>query len=887
MKIKSIRALWGPNFWSVSQHQLIVMQLVLEESEERIPNNITGFCEALQNLFPGLSGQNPGEEIGAGFLKSLREGARLEFAIEHIAAELQRLAGMNCEVLSAKGSNELRSNHAIFTYEIKEAGIYAGKTALKIVESLVKGEQYNPEQDIYEIKILAEQNNLGPSTASIVAEAKGRGIPTIRLDDNVYIQLGYGAKQKKIEASVASTTSSIATELVGNKHRTKQILSDNYVPVPKGVTVNSIDNLGAAIEAVGFPLVIKPLDRNQGKGITTNINIMSFAIDAFHRAKEFSRKIIVEKFVEGSDFRVLVINYQFVAAAMRSPAAVTGDGVLSIEQLIERINSDPKRGVGHGNLLTRIRIDDDTKEILARNNLSLETVLANGKELVLKTTANLSTGGIAEDVTSKIHPSNVSLVERIARIMGLDICGIDIMAPSLASPVIENGGAVIEVNAAPGLRMHLQPNSGKKRNVAAPIINMLFPDNGNGRIPIIAVTGTNGKTTTTRLIAQMTQLGGYKTGYTATEGIYLDKELIYKGDCSGPASARVVLKDPAVEFAVLESARGGIIRSGLGFDQCDCAVVTNIAEDHLGIDGIDTIEGIAAIKSVVPQTVKPDGFAVLNADDGLAYAMKESIACNIALFSLDPDNPRIRKHCEAGGLAAVCREGSISICKGNLITKIEEVDNIPITFNGKARFNIANALAATLAAYVTGICLPAIRCSLRSFSNSTELTPGRMNLFNFGDFSIMVDYAHNPHGLRALGEYIISVPASKRIGVIAGVGDRRAEDIIALGEEAARIFDEIIIRMDANLRGRTQSEISSLLTRGIQNIEPDKEVACFSNELDAVEHAINTAKPDTFTVILVENITSVSEYLQQRLNQQTDIQETIKETEPVKQKRTA
>jgi cyanophycin synthetase len=438
---------------------------------------------------------------------------------------------------------------------------------------------------------------------------------------------------------------------------------------------------------------------------------------------------------------------------------------------------------------------------------------------------------------------------------------------------MENGGAVIEVNAAPGLRMHLQPTSGTPRNVAAPIIDMLFPNNNTGRIPIIAVTGTNGKTTTTRLLAEMARQAGHQTGYTTTDGIYLNGELLYKGDCSGPASAQVILRDPAVEFAVLECARGGILRSGLGFDQCDCAVVTNVAEDHLGLDGIDTIDKLARVKSVVPETVKPDGYAVLNADDDRVYAMREKGQSKVALFSLYPDNIRIQQHCEKGGIAAVCEEGYIIIYEGRKMLVVDEVANVPITYKGKARFNIANVLAAALAAYTTGIELGHIRNALRQFKNSVTHTPGRMNEFNFSDFTLMVDYAHNAHGLRAFGEFVKALPASKTVGVIAGIGDRRAEDIVALAEVAAAIFDEIVIRMDDDLRGRTELELRSLLKGGIQKIAPEKKVVYVANELEAVDYVVHTATLQSFTAIFADNVRAVCDRVQQHIQQHQNQQQ--------------
>ncbi|MBD0277025.1 MAG: cyanophycin synthetase, partial [Flavisolibacter sp.] len=427
------------------------------------------------------------------------------------------------------------------------------------------------------------------------------------------------------------------------------------------------------------------------------------------------------------------------------------------------------------------------------------------------------------------------------------------------TPITENGGAIIEVNAAPGLRMHLEPSKGERRNVAAPIIDMLFPDNDNGRIPIVAITGTNGKTTTTRLIAHMAQQAGYTTGYTTTEGIYINKELIYKGDCSGPGSARVVLKDNSVEFAVLETARGGIIRSGLGYDVCDCAVITNVAEDHLGLSGIDTLEQLAKVKAVVAKSVMPDGYVVLNADDDLVYRMKDEVTCKVALFSIYPESVRIQQHCESGGIAAVCDEGYIMLREGNRIVPIEHVENVPLTFGGKAEFNIYNVLGATMAAYLSKISLPAIRCTLRRFSNSQEMTPGRMNHFYFPHFTLMVDYAHNPHGVKALGNYIKNIAASKKVGIIAGVGDRRDEDIIAVGEESAKIFDEIIIRSDDDLRGRTEAEITDLLRKGIQNVHPNKSIFYFKDEIEAIGYAVESAVPDSFIVLMVEKIDRVCE----------------------------
>jgi cyanophycin synthetase len=646
--------------------------------------------------------------------------------------------------------------------------------------------------------------------------------------------------------------------MAGDKDRTKRMLTEANIPVPMGDVICSVDKLKQAIDLIHFPIVVKPLDSNHGKGATINIQSWEAALVAFERAKKYSEKIIIEKYIPGKDFRVLVINNKFVAAALRTPASVTGDGRHTIRELIQIVNSDPRRGNGHDNVLTCIEINDVCHEYLAKNGYTLETVLPIGQLCYLKPTANLSTGGTATDVTDEVHPKNISLFERVARTIGLDVCGIDVMATELNTPIKENGGAVLEVNAAPGFRMHIEPTIGQSRNVAQPVVDMLFHDS-NGRIPIVAVTGTNGKTTTTRLIAHVAQQSGCVTGFTTTDGIYINNELVFKGDCSGPQSAQFILKDSSIEFAVLETARGGILRSGLAFDKCNTAIVTNVAEDHLGLGGINTIEKLAKVKSVLPETVMPNGYAILNADDDLVYAMKDNVNCKIALFSLYSDNIRIEQHCTNGGIAGYLENEYLIIRVGNHIVPIEEVKNVPITFGGRAEFNIANALAASLAAYTNNIRLSTIRKALQTFLPSDENTPGRINIFEFNDFTVMLDYAHNPHGVKALGRFIKTFDAETKVGVITGVGDRRDEDIIALAEEAAKIFDEIIIRHDDDLRGRTHEDLDRLLTIGVRRVDPDKPLSYYWCECEAVENAIKNRKPRSLIVVLVEDFKTVAE----------------------------
>lgn len=848
----------GPNYWSVQHHRLIVMNVNFSNTQFLSQTSINETCNQLQKLFIASN-----TELPAFLIKETSAEAFLAQCLAELAISLQQVAGMPVHYHAVSSTNKPSCYTVIFEYYEEEAGRYMAKKVLELFENCQHGGSCSISEEVATIKKLWQANKLGPSSNSLVQEALQRNIPVIRLDDNAYVQLGYGASQKRIEATVANTTGCLAVDKAGNKHETKRLLADALIPVPAGVIIDKVENLAAAIEEVGYPLVIKPLDGNQGKGAAINVRTEAEAIEGFKEAQLHSQKVVVERYITGSDFRALVINYKFVAAAKRTPAAVIGDGKHTIRELVEIANKDPRRGDGHCNVLTKIILDDAVDELLAKKNYTLQTVPAKGEEVWLKATANLSTGGTATDVTDWVHPANCSLFERIARAIGLDICGIDIMATDLKTPIIENGGAIIEVNAAPGFRMHLEPTYGKPRNVAAPVLDMLFPY-GDSRIPIVAVTGTNGKTTTTRLIAGMAQQAGFTTGFTNTDGIYINKERIYKGDCSGPGSAQVILKDPSIEFAVLECARGGILRSGLGFDQCDCAVVTNVAEDHLGLNGIDTLEQLARVKAVVPKSVKKNGYAVLNADDDLVYAMKDELACNVALFSLYPDNVRIRQHCEAGGLAATFDEGYLMIRDGNRLIPVELMENIPLTHGGKALFNVANVLSATLAAYVSNLSMPAIRCSLRNFVSSPETTPGRLNFFDFGEFKVLMDYAHNPHGVKALGEFVKNIPSTERIGIVTGIGDRRNEDIIALGREAALVFDTIIIRYDDDLRGRTDLEIGSLLRAGIQSVERNTKVMFSTGEIESVDFALSLGTPDSLVVVLVDKVDKVFNHLTQR-----------------------
>lgn len=837
MKIEEIKVLRGPNYWSVRRTKLIQMKLQLEDMEQRPTNKIEGFRERLQAMFPSMYEHRCSEGVPGGFFMRVDEGTWMGHVIEHIALELQTLAGMDTGFGRTRGTGEEGEYYVCFSYMEEDAGVYAAKASVRIAQALTDGTEYNLEEDIMNLREIREDTRLGPSTGCIVDEAAKRGIPYIRLNKHSLVQLGYGVHQKRIRATIASTTGNIAVDIACDKEETKELLEAAEIPVPRGTVIRTEEGLKDAVEKYGYPLVIKPIDGNHGKGNTTNITTWEQALTAFASAKNYGRSVIIEKFITGFDFRILVINYKFICAALRTPAAVTGDGKNTIQYLIDEINKDPRRGYGHEKVLTQITVDGSTMKMLDEKGYTLETVPPRGELVLLKTTANLSTGGTSTDVTDEVHPENIFMCERIAKIIGLDICGIDIMASDLRTPVSENGGAILEVNAAPGFRMHIDPSEGLPRNVAEPVVDMLFPKGSAGRIPIIAITGTNGKTTTTRITAHIAKTAGKKVGYTTSDGVYIQNQLMMKGDCTGPISSQFVLKDPTVDFAVLECARGGILKNGLAFQHCEVAIVTNVAADHMGLGGINTLEQMAKVKAVVPETVFPHGYAVLNADDDLVYNMHKDLRCNVALFSMDENNPRIKKHCEKGGLATVYENGYISILKGTWKIRVINVKEVPVTFEGKAMHNIANCLPSVMASYLyRDITIEDIRSALMSFVPSSTQTPGRLNFFNFKNFTILADFAHNPAGLQLLCEFVSKLDYPKKIGLISGTGDRRDEDIKELGAISARYFDEIIIRCDKNLRGRSADEIIDLLKEGINSVNSAVPVQTIANEDEALEH---------------------------------------------------
>ena len=854
MKIIEIKVLRGPNYWSVRRTKLIQMKLDLEGMEQRPTNKIAGFRERLEAMFPTLIEHRCSVGTPGGFFERVDEGTWMGHVIEHIALEMQTLAGMDTGFGRTRGTGKEGEYYVCISYMEEDAGVYAARASVRVAEALAEGKEYDLAEDIMKLREIREDTRLGPSTGCIVDEAAKRGIPFIRLNKHSLVQLGYGIHQKRIRATIASTTGNIAVDIACDKEETKNLLDAAEIPVPKGDVVRTEEALQSVINDIGYPIVIKPIDGNHGKGNTTNIINWEQAVKAFEAAKVYGRNVIVEKYITGFDFRILVINYKFICAALRTPAAVTGDGKNSIQFLIEEVNKDPRRGYGHEKVLTQITIDQFTQKMLDDIGYTLETVPAKDELVLLKPTANLSTGGTSTDVTDEVHPANIIMCERIARIIGLDICGIDIMVKDLRSPVKENGGAILEVNAAPGFRMHIDPSVGLPRNVAEPVVDMLFPKGSTGNIPIIAITGTNGKTTTARLTAHIVKTAGYKVGYTTSDGVYIQNQLMMKGDCTGPLSAQFVLKDPTVDFAVLESARGGILKSGLAFQNCDVAIVTNISADHIGLGGIDSMEQMAKVKAVVPETVYKHGYAILNAEVDLVYAMRAGLNCNIALFSMNEENARIKKHCKEGGYAAVFENGYITIMKGTWKIRVIKVVDVPITYGGKALHNIMNCLPAVLSTYFwRNIDIDDIRLALQTFIPSSTQTPGRLNLFQFKQFKFLVDFAHNPAGLELLCDFVSKLDGEPKVGIISGTGDRRDEDIKELGRISGKHFDEIIIRQDKHLRGRTADEIVNLLVDGINETKTKEvPVTIILNEKEAIMHAYNTAKPGSLITIMCD-----------------------------------
>lgn len=868
MDILEIRTLRGPNYWSGYWKKLIIVRLDIGEYEDKPTHKIAGFYERMNAVMPSLRTHGCSYQEEGGFLRRIEEGTWAGHAIEHFALELQTLAGMDTGYGRTRETDERGVYNVVFSYMEEEVGRFAGRAAVRLFLDLAEDKPLdeitaNIASDVQEMREIREDVRFGPSTGSLVEEAESRDIPFLRLNDQSLVQLGYGVHQKRIQATVTANTNMIAVDIASNKHATKKLLGDMGVPVPRGFRIRDEEELESTLESVGYPVVIKPLDGNHGKGATVGITDLEHAKSAFEKAKEYSRWVIVEKQIVGADFRALVVNNRLIAVAERIPAHIVGDGKSTIQELIDKTNADPRRGFGHENVLTLIDVDGQTLRCIRARDYTLETVLPQDEILYLKTTANISTGGTSIDRTDEVHPLNVFLFERIARIIGLDVAGVDIIAPNVSEPLAETGGGIIEVNAAPGFRMHLAPSEGIGRNVAEHVIDMLFPPRAASRIPIIAITGTNGKTTTTRLIAHVLKGSGATVGFTTTDGTYIQNQQILHGDNTGPVSAQLVLKDPTVDVAVLETARGGIIRSGLGFDHCDIGIVTNIAADHLGLKDVNTLEDLARVKSVVPRAVSKKGYAVLNAEDPLVFKMRELVDGRVVYFSMTENHPNIERQARRARISCVYENGYVTILKGKWKVRIEKAVNIPLTYGGRAEFMIQNVLAATLACFVHGVSLEDLRVGLTTFNAGTAQTPGRLNFVEIGGVTVLMDYAHNPAGFRGLQSFIRKLPYKYHTCVLNGTGDRRDDDLREFGKIAGDTFERIVIRRGNYLRGRTQEEMFRLLQEGIAQSENTPQVRIIPDSRDAIHHAIKNGRKGELVVTLADLVPKDIEYVQE------------------------
>ncbi len=860
MEIRKTTVYRGPNVWA--RMPAIHYLLDIGELEERPSNKIPGFYEHLTEMMPSLYDHRCSVGRPGGFLQRMREGTWMGHVLEHVALEIQNLAGADVGRGKTRSTSEKGVYNVIFQYDQEDVGLAAGEMALRLLNNLIYGtpDDFDYQTELEQVIRLAEKLAYGPSTGAIVHEAQRRGIPVLRLDPRrSLVQLGHGKYQKRIWATVTSQTANIAVDIASNKELTNRLLLEVGIPVPKSAVVHDVDGAVRAARRIGYPVVLKPLDGNHGRGVFVNLADDDEVREFFDNAYRESRNgaIVVESFITGRDYRILVVNNQVVAVSERVPAHVTGDGKATVAELIEQENADPRRGVGHEKILTRIVVDSQTMEVLERDGRTLEDVPADGEFVQLKLTGNMSTGGTSIDRTDEIHPDNIEIARQAAMVVGLDIAGIDFITTDIAESVRQTGGAICEVNAGPGFRMHTNPTEGHPRHVGRAVVDMLFERGRPSRVPIVAVTGTNGKTTTSRMIAHIMKTAGHKVGLTTTDGIYIDGTQILSGDMSGPGSARMVLKNPAVDYAVLETARGGILRSGLGYDRCNIAVVTNIASDHLGLKGVHTLAELARVKAVVPQSVLRDGASVLNADNEWTVQMAHSARGEIIFFSMDEENPVIQEHIREKGKAVLLRQTRhgemITVIENRRETSLVLASQIPATFEGRARVNIANALAATAAAVADDIQLDHIRQALRTFSSSFFQTPGRFNLLDLGGQRVVMDYCHNVAGLEAIADFVSRMEAERTVAVISMPGDRSNDDMQAFGELAAKTFDRIIIREDDNRRGREVGEIAERLRKGaIDGGMDEANIELELDEMEACRRAVDTTERDELVVLLID-----------------------------------
>ena len=851
MKLNNIRVYQGRNIYS--HWPVVRIDIDLEEYVDIPTCDIEGFNDALLELLPGLKEHKCSNNRPGGFCERLVRGTYIAHVLEHIAIELQGLLGYKVNYGKARYLEAETVYYVVYTYINDIAGAEAGALAYHIITSLLKNKQINLKERLSIIQEKIRLFSLGPSTQAIVDEAEKRKIPAMRLGDNSLVQLGYGKYAKRIQATLTDSTSCIAADIASDKQITKEVLYGLGIPVPEGQIVIGCQEATEVAEKLGYPVVVKPYNGNQGKGVSLDLRKPEEVEAAFMVAKAFSDKIIVERFVEGNNYRIAVVGDKLIAVALRLAAHVVGNGVNTIKELIEAVNRSPLRGIGHEKPLTQIKIDDVMMLILSKMNKTLEYVPTLGEVIYLRENANLSTGGIAIDVTDDIHPDNVNIAIAAVRAVGLDVAGVDFTIEDISKSLYEIGGRIIEVNACPGIRMHHYPTEGRSRNVAKAIVDMLFPEEEKCDLPIFSITGTNGKTTTTRMVSKILRKSGMVVGMTSTGGVFLQDEEILKGDTTGPRSARAILTDKRTEVAVLETARGGIVNRGLGYDLADIGIITNIGDDHLGLDGINTLEEMADVKALVIEAIKENGYAIINADDVFAERIADRVKCNLVYFTQNAESQLVANHVAAGGKAVYLKNKVVYAFDGQHELPIINVKNIPATFGGYLKHNIENSLAAVAATFSYGIDINVIREALSEFKTDASTNPGRFNIFDFNSFRVIIDYGHNIDGYNTVLEGLQEMRKGRLVGIIGVPGDRTDINILKIGEVSGRHFDYVYIKEDKDLRGRQPEEVAKLLKKGcnLAGLSEEKleillcEVAC-------LEKAIKNAQEGDTIIVFYE-----------------------------------
>lgn len=847
MKIVDSRVFEGRNIYS---HKKCIKLVVDLEGYSEIPSNkIDGFNKKLIALIPELKEHRCGIDEDGGFVKRLEEGTYLAHICEHVTIALENKLGI--DVCYGK-AREIKGDYyyIIFEYEYSNAGLECGRAAVDIINSLINNTQFNLKIRMKEIQLILSGEKLGPSTLAIIGAAKERGIPAIKIGHGSMFQLGYGSKSKLIEATIGEDTSAIGVDIACDKLLTKEVLDRQCIKVAQGGAVRNIIELLHLGEDIGYPVVLKPRFGNQGKGVIVDIKNEIELLEAYKLLSKEYGDIILEKYIEGRNFRVCVVGGKVVAAAERIPPYVVGDGISTIRKLINKLNKDERRGEGHEKPLTRIRLDGNLINCLTKHNFCLDSILEKEYKLPLRESANISTGGIAVDCSDDICSENISICEEAAKAIGLDICGIDLCCSDISVPL---DGAVIEVNAAPGIRMHHFPCLGKERDPAGAIVDMMFPKDYSN-IPVIAVTGTNGKTTTTRLIGHVLMLSGLNVGMTATGGIYINNRCIDSGDTTGYNSSLTILTNKNVDAAVLECARGGLIRKGLAYDLADVGVITNITEDHLGIDGINTMEDLAYVKSLVGEAVKPDGYAVINGDDKVSKSIIGRINSKLIVFSKDKNNSLMRENIKNGGCGVYTSDGIMYSENDGGVFPIIKVEDIKMTLMGKLTYNIENALAACSALIGLGVDYSLISKGLNTFYCDEEHNPGRFNMYKLANgVNVVLDYGHNIEGYKAVLSGAKRIPHKKLVGVIGVPGDRTDSSVIEVGRIAGMNFDRIVIKEDEDRRGRDVGGIAALLKKGIIESNFRKEnMNIILSETEAFTKAIEGSLPGDMVIIFFE-----------------------------------